>query len=140
MTSRAAEFDSEFLRDLRDILSSTSAAESYDSTGNVVLTTDTPFLDDWQLRSLDFDPDLGKKRIVAMLSSGGKTVEATIDAGDFGELGRKKSRSRAWNSTRYRDLAVLVSVLIEEQIVTWKPSELRADRVRIRRPADRDRD
>ncbi|MEP7024822.1 MAG: hypothetical protein ABJB47_13690 [Actinomycetota bacterium] len=118
MNSRTAEFDTAFLRDLREILLSTSVSESYDFTAKVTLTKDVPFLDAWQLLSLDFDPDLGKRRAVATLSAEGRTVEATIDACDFSELVRKKSRSRAWNSTRYRDLAVLVSVLIEEQNVT----------------------
>jgi hypothetical protein len=139
MAASGTGFDPQFLRDLREILRSDSTTEFYDAGGGVAATADMPFLEQWRLRSLDFDPVLGKKRVVAILSAAGKTVTATIDAADFPDLARKKSRSRAWNSTRYRDLAVLVSVLIQEQVVTWEPAELEADQVRIRRPADRDR-
>jgi hypothetical protein len=137
MNARAVELDEEFLGDLRKILLSTSVSESYDSAGRVTEVKDVPFLDRWQLLSLNFDPQLGRKRVVGIFSAEGKTVEATIDASDFKDLARKKSPNRAWNSTRYRDLVVLVSVLIDEQIVTWQPADLTEDRIRIQRPADR---
>ena len=137
MKPRVAEFDMEFLRDLREILLSASVSESYDSAGRALPRKNKPFLDPWQLRSFDFDPELGRKRVIAKFSSGGYEVEASIDASDFSGLVGRKSRNRAWNGTRYQDAAVLVSVLIEEQIVTWEPAELTASRIRICRPADR---
>lgn len=135
--ARTAEFDEEFLRELRELLLSTAVCESYDPAGEVTEVKDVPFLGKWHLAALDFDPELGKRRVIGSFSAEGRTVEATIDASDFGRLVRKKSRSRAWNSSRYRDLTVFVSVLIDEQIVTWHPANLTEDRIRIRRPADR---
>jgi hypothetical protein len=137
MRSRTPEFDAQFLQDLRNILLSTSEAESYDPSGNLISTENARFLDGWQLCSLNFDPNLGRERAIAKLSANEKVVTAVIDAKDFVKDKGHKSRNSKWNTTDYQDLAVLVSVLIEEQIITWNPSELKADRVRICSPVDR---
>ena len=132
-------FTEDFARELREILLSTSVAEIYDPPGELVDVREEPFLGEWQLRSLGFDPDLGPSRIICQLSAGDKEVTATVDASDFpSHRKQQRSRSRAWNNSQYHDLAVLLSVLIEEQILTRSPSKLRADHVRIRLPKDRD--
>jgi hypothetical protein len=96
-----------------------------------------PFLEQWHLSRLDFDPDLGKSRLVGVLTSAGKTVTATIDASDFPDLRDNTSNNPEWNGSAYHDLAVLLSVLIQEQILTWDPADILTDEIRIRRPADR---
>lgn len=70
-------------------------------------------------------------------ASGYRTVTATIDAIDFPDLRDNTSNNPEWNGSAYHDLAVLLSVLIQEQILTWDPADIRTDEIRIRRPADR---
>ncbi len=135
---RHTVFSQDFVGELRGILLSTSTAEIYDRAGKVAELKDEPFLAEWQLRSLAFDPQLGPSRVVCQLYSGAREVTATIDAGDFHDLLGKRSRSRMWNNSRYHDAAVLVSVLIQEQILTVSPGSMQADLVRIRLPKDRD--
>ena len=137
MKRKPAQFDERFLRELGAILRSTSIVESYDAAGRVTGRKEQPFPAPWQLDALYFDPEAGRRRAIAVFSSAGVTVTATIDASDFGRLVRKRTRNRAWNTSRYRDLAVHVSILIEEQIVCFEPAELAGTWLRIRSPADR---
>jgi hypothetical protein len=66
-------------------------------------------------------------------------VTATIDAGDFRSLHGNSSRSEEWNgSDHYHDLAVYVSVLLQEQIIGRSPDTI-PDHVRIQSPTDRSR-
>jgi hypothetical protein len=60
-----------------------------------------------------------------------------IDAGDFPDLRGNSSRSPEWNGSVYHDLAVHLSVLIQEQILTRDPADIGPGEIRIRRPADR---
>jgi hypothetical protein len=53
------------------------------------------------------------------------------------DLRKNASNSPAWNGSRYHDLAVHLSVLIQEQILTRDPADFSPDEIRIRRPADR---
>ncbi len=46
-------------------------------------------------------------------------------------------RQAEYSGSAYHDLAVLLSVLIQEQILTWDPADIRSDEIRIRIPADR---
>lgn len=137
MKRKTAQFDERFLRELGAILRSTSIRESYDVAGRVRERKEVPFPDPWQLESLGFDPEAGRQRAIALFSCAGVTVTATIDASDFGSLVAKRTRNRAWNGSHYRDIAVFVSILIEEQIVSWDPADLAGTRVRICSPADR---
>ena len=130
-------FGPSFLPELREILLSTGTGYSYGPDGELVSATDEPFLGPWRLRSLDYDRELGKSRVVCVLVAQGNEVTATIDAGDFPRLRRNTTRTRAWNgSDRYHDMAVQASVLIEEQILTKDPEEV-SGVVRIQVPAGR---
>lgn len=134
---KAFTFGDSFVPELREILTSTSTAISYDEDGNKVETGEQPFTYPWQLTWIGYDPDLGHGRAICKLKAEGKTVTATIDADDFRKLRRNNSRSRYWNgSEHYHDMAMLASTLIEEQIVTWDPSELGSE-VQIKLPRDR---
>jgi len=95
-----------------------------------------PFLEKWHLTQLDFDSNLGRSRVVCVLTGAGKTVTATIDARDFADL-RDNTSTIEYSGSAYHDLAVLLSVLIQEQILTWDPADIRSDEIRIRIPADR---
>jgi hypothetical protein len=130
-------FGPSFLPELREILLSTGTGYSYGPDGELAAVTDEPFLGPWRLRSLAYDRELGKSRVVCVLVAGGNEVTATIDAGDFPRLRRNSTRTRSWNgSDRYHDMAVQASVLIEEQILTRDPEEV-SGVVRIQVPADR---
>jgi hypothetical protein len=133
-------FGPSFLPELREILLSVGEATSYGPDGMPTEVRDEPFLGGWQLRGLAYDPKRGRSRVVCVLTAtDGRDVTATIDASDFRDLRGNTSRSRAWNgSASYHDLAVAVSVLIEEQIITQEPGMV-PDRVRIQSPADRPR-
>jgi len=64
-------------------------------------------------------------------------VTAIIDVGYFHDLRDNASSSPAWNGSRYHGLAVHLSVLIQEQILTRDPADFSPDEIHIRRPADR---
>ena len=131
------EFGPSVLPELRKILLSTGKGKFYSPDGRLTEVKQVPFLEQWHLSRLDFDPDLGKSRLVGVLTGAGKTVTATIDASDFPDLRDNTSNNPEWNGSAYHDLAVLLSVLIQEQILTWDPADIRIDEIRIRRPADR---
>ena len=134
------EFGPSVVPELPEILLSTSEGAFYDRDGRLIELREVPFLEEWQLSRLDFDPDLGRSRVVGVLTGAGKTVTATIDVGDFPDLRDNTSINREWNgSAAYHDLAVLLSVLIQEQILTWDPADIYSDEIRIRVPADRDK-
>jgi hypothetical protein len=131
------EFGPSVLPELRKILLSSGEGKFYGPDGRLTEVKQVPFLEQWHLSRLDFNPDLGKSRLVGVLTSAGKTVTATIDASDFPDLRDNTSNNPEWNGSAYHDLAVLLSVLIQEQILTWDPADIRTDEIRIRRPADR---
>jgi hypothetical protein len=80
-----------------------------------------PLLEEWHLSRLDFDPDLGRNRLVCVLTGAGTTVTATIDAGDFADLRDNASNNPVWNGSAYHDLAVQLSGLIQEQVLVRIP-------------------
>lgn len=133
-------FGPSFLPELREILLSVGEATSYGPDGRPTEVRDEPFLGEWRLRSLAYDARRDRSRVVCVLTAGdGREVTATIDASDFRDLRRNSSRSPEWNgSAHYHDLAVAVSVLIEEQIITHDPDTV-PDQLRIQSPADRAR-
>ncbi len=131
------EFGPSVVPELRKILLSTGEGEFYGPDGRLTEVKQVPFLEQWHLSRLDFDPDLGRSRLVCALTSAGKTVTATIDVGDFPDLRDNTSNSPEWNGSAYHDLAVLLSVLIQDQILTWDPADICSDEIRIRIPADR---
>ena len=131
------EFGPSVLPELRKILLSTGEGKFYDPDGRLTEVKQVPFLEQWQLSRLDFDPDLGRSRVVCVLTGAGKTVTATIDASDFPDLRDNTSNSPEWNGSAYHDLAVLLSVLIQEQVLVRDPADISTDDIRIRRPADR---
>jgi hypothetical protein len=134
------EFGPSVVPELREILLSTGEGAFYGPDGRLIELRQVPFLEEWQLTRLDFDPDLGRSRVVGVFTGAGKTVTATIDADDFPDLRDNTSINREWNgSATYHDLAVHLSVLVQEQILTWDPADIRSDKIRIRRPADRDK-
>ena len=134
---KALTFGDSFVSELRDILTSSSTATFFGQNGKEIETRKQQFTYPWQLTWIGYDPDLGHSRVICKLAAEGKTVIAVLDAGDFRKLRENNSRSRAWNdSGHYHDMAVLASTLIEEQIVTWDPSQLDSD-VRIKLPQDR---
>ena len=134
------EFGPSVVPELREILLSTSEGAFYDRDGRLIELREVPFLGEWQLSRLDFDSNLGRSRVVGVFAGAGKTVTATIDVGDFPDLRDNTSINREWNgSAAYHDLAVHLSVLIQEQILTWDPADIRSDEIRIRIPADRDK-
>jgi hypothetical protein len=133
------EFGPSVVPELREILLSTSEGAFYDRDGRLIELREVPFMGEWHMSRLDFDPHLGRSRVVCVLTGAGKTVTATIDASDFPDLRGNTSINREWNgSAAYHDLAVLLSVLIQEQVLTWDPADI-SDEIRIRRPADRDK-
>jgi hypothetical protein len=133
----ALMFGASFVPELRDILTSISTATSFDENGDEIATREQPFTYPWRLTWIGYDPDLGRSRVICKLAAESGTVAAVIDAGDFRKLRANNSRSGAWNNSgHYHDMAVLASTLIEEQIVTWDPSQLGSE-VQIRLPKDR---
>jgi hypothetical protein len=126
-------FDDGFVKELGAILKSTVSSEHFDSTGNSTGITREPFTGKWVLRKLEFEPGTGRTRVTCHFTArnGDRDVVATIDASDFQQLIGKRSRNPAFNSSRHSDLAVLVSVYIEEQILTYDPTDLATDEVRI---------
>lgn len=134
---KAFTFGESFVPELREILTSISTAMSYGRNGNEIETREQPFTYPWKLTWIGYDPGIGRGRVICKLAAEGKTVAAVIDADDFRKLRRNNSRSGAWNgSEHYHDMAVLASTLIEEQVVTWDPSELGSE-VQIKLPKDR---
>jgi hypothetical protein len=130
-------FGDSFVPELREILTSTSIITSYRKNGSVIATREQSFTYPWQLTWIGYDPGLGRSRVVCKLTAEGKTVTAIIDVADFQKLRGNSSRSRAWNgSEHYHNMAVLASSLIEEQIVTWDPSQLSSE-IQIKLPKDR---
>jgi hypothetical protein len=47
------------------------------------------------------------------------------------------STSPEWNGSAHHDLAVQLSTLIQEQVLTWDPADIPTDQIRIQTPADR---
>lgn len=131
------EFGPSVVPELREILLSMSEAAFYGPDGRLNEIKDVPFLEEWQLTRLDFDPDLGRSRIICVLTGAGKKVTAIIDAGDFPDLRGNTSKSPEWNGSAYHDLAVHLSVLIQEQVLTRDPADISPGEIHIRRPADR---
>jgi hypothetical protein len=131
------EFGPSVVPELRKILLSTGEGAFYGPDGRLTEVREVPFLEEWQLSRLGFDPDLGRSRVVCVLTGAGKVVTATIDVGDFPDLRDNTSNSPEWNGSAYHDLAVLLSVLIQEQVLVRDPADIRTDEIRIRRPADR---
>jgi hypothetical protein len=131
------EFGPSVVPELREILLSVSEGEFYDPDGRLIEVREVPFLEEWHLSRLDFDPDLGRSRLVCVLTGAGKTVTATIDAGDFADLRDNTSNSPEWNGSAYHDLAVQLSVLIQEQVLVRDPADVSTDEIRIQLPADR---
>ena len=130
-------FGPSFLPELREILLSSGEAVHYGPDGEPTKFWEEPFLGAWRLRSLAYDEELGKSRVICVLAADGKEVTATIDASDFPHLRRNSSRTKAWNgSDHYHDMAVHASVLIQEQILTYDPDAV-PDQVRIQSPTDR---
>lgn len=115
---------------------STSEAASYGPDGGLIEVSEVPFLGEWHLSGLGFDRDLGRSRVVCVLTGAGKAVEAIIDAEDFLDVRDNTSKSQEWNDSAYHDLAVLLSTLIQEQVLTWDPADIGANTIYIRRPAD----
>jgi hypothetical protein len=131
------EFGPSVLPELRKILLSTGEGKFFGADGRLIEVKQVPFLEEWHLDGLDFDPDLGRSRLVGVLTGAGKTVTATIDASDFPDLRDNTSISPEWNgSASYHDLAVHLSVLIQEQVLVRDPADV-PEQIRIRRPADR---
>jgi hypothetical protein len=136
MKAARAVFGESFVPELREILTSTSTVTDYSQDGRQQPTREQPFTAPWRLRWIGIAQDSGNSRVTCGLEADGKTVTATIDAADFRKISRNTSRSRAWNGSNYHDMAVMASTLIEEQILTWDPSQL-ADEIQIRVPSDR---
>ena len=133
------KFGPSVVPELRQILLSTSEGAFYGPDGRLTAVREVPFLGEWHLTRLDFDPDLGRRRIIGVLTGADKEVTAIIDVGDFPDLRDNTSKSPEWNTSAYHDLAVHLSDLIQEQILTWDPADISSGEIRIRRPADRDK-
>jgi hypothetical protein len=129
-------FDDGFIKELGAILRSTVSIEHFDPGGNSTGITTGLFTGKWVLRALGFKPGTGRTCVTCRFAArdGDRDVVATIDASDFQRLIGKRSRDPGFNSSRYSDLAVLVSVYIEEQILSYDPEDLAADKVRIPAP------
>jgi hypothetical protein len=135
---RPMTFGRSFLPELREILLSMDKATYYGRDGEPTQVRDEPFLEQWRLRSLGYDPEQGGSRVMCVLTTAdGRDVTATIEASDLPSLRRNSSRSKEWNgSDHYHDLAVYVSVLLQEQIIGRNPDTV-PDHVRIQSPVDR---
>jgi hypothetical protein len=136
MKAVRAVFGDSFIPELREILTSTATATFYSPDGRRQVTREQPFTYPWRPRWIGIAQDSGNSRVTCGLEADGKIVTATIDAADFGRMSRNTSRSRAWNESKYHDMAVQASTLIEEQILTWDPSMLDGE-IQIRLPSDR---
>ncbi len=129
-------FGDSFVPELEEILTSTSTVIAFGPDGKQQSTTEQPFTYPWRLLSIGFAEDSGGSRVECELEAGGKAVTATVDAAHFRQLSRNSSRTRAWNDSRYHDMAALASTLIQEQVLTWDPTKL-PNEVQIRLPIDR---
>ena len=87
----------------------------------------------WTLRSLSFEPESSRQRLVARFTGHGKTVIAVMDAEDFPDL-LHGEHDPFFNSTRYSDLAFYLSILLEEHLLTRDPDDIRAGEMRIATP------
>jgi len=106
------EFGPGVVPELRQILLSTSEGAFYAPDGRLTEIREVPFLGEWHQARLDFDPDLGRSRIIGVLTRAGKAVKAVIDVGDFLDLRGNASKSPEWNGGRYHGPGVHLSVLI----------------------------
>jgi hypothetical protein len=132
----ATKFDTGFVDELSEILHSEARGVAYDAKGKPTPRA-MPFTGEWELLSVGIEPGTGRTRVSCRFYAANREVTATIDAADFSDLVGKQSRDPAFNSTGYSDLAVLVSILIQEQVLTYRPSALKAHQVRICLPKDR---
>lgn len=132
-----ARFDAHFVNELSEILRSEAEGLVYDAKGKATPHS-RPFTGEWELRSVGLEPHSAGTRVTCRLHAGDSDVIATIDAADFPGLVGKRSHDPGFNTTEFSDLAVLTSLLIQEQITTFSPSGLTQHRVRIRLPKDRD--
>jgi hypothetical protein len=131
--TQSLEFPPEFIWELTQILNSEAISSRYDASGKVVQSSE-PFTGNWRLESLDFEPDVDRRRVVVGFNDGDRVVKAVINATDFPDL-INGEHNPAFNSTRYSDLAFYVSILLMELILTRDPSSVKADEVRIYSPA-----
>jgi hypothetical protein len=56
------EFGPSVLPELREILLSTGEGKFFGPSGRLIEVKQVPFLEEWHLDRLDFDPDLGRSR------------------------------------------------------------------------------
>src|SRR5260370_10646125 len=133
----AARFDPKFVNELSEILRSEAEGVVYGAKGKAAPYSRL-FTGDWELRSVGIEPDSAGTRVICRLQAENIEVIATIEAADFPDLVGKRSPEPAFNSTGYSDLAVLTSLLIQEQITTFSPATLTRSQVRICLPKDRD--
>jgi hypothetical protein len=87
------EFGPSVVPELREILLSTSEGKFFGPDGRLTAVREVPIRGVWHHRRLDFDSNLGRSRVVCVLTRAGMTVTATIDAGDFADLRDNTSTS-----------------------------------------------
>lgn len=125
------EFPEGVLDGLREILLSSGEGTFYGPGGEVIGTGQVPFLAGWHLDRIGFDPDLGRSRIVCVLSREGTTVTGVIDAGDWidgGSYAYAPMTGATWG-----EVTPMLSVAVQEKILTRDPAEFGGDtEVRIR--------
>src|SRR5260370_34491364 len=112
------EFGPSVVPELREILLSTSEGAFYGPDGRLTEVREVPFLGEWQLSRLGFDPDLGRSRLVCALTGAGQLATATSRADNFPDLRGNTSTSPGWKHSAYHHLAVVPSTLIQEQVPT----------------------
>ncbi len=109
------EFDDALLSELREALASVIGV--------------------WKVLSVRF-ADGNRSRVICTVAGDGREVRAIIDASDFRDL-IGKSRRADYNRSSYNDLVFNLSILLEEEIFSYRPQDLPDDEVRIRPQADR---
>lgn len=120
-------FDPGFVRELEKILRSEVVIAEFDSAGRSLGQRKGRFTGDWELRSLEFDPRSDREVVVACLCYPVGQVVARIHAEDFQQLIGKRQRDRRFNDSKVSDLTVVVSTLIEEQVL-WGPADIAGTR------------
>jgi hypothetical protein len=131
----APQFPRRFIEELEEILGSESVSGRYDRSTGELTETRGPFLENWQLGSVAFEPGSDRRRVVVTLRGGGRAVEAVLDADDFLDFLRGEAHID-FNKTGYSDLAYFVSILFMEQFMGLDPSRVTARRIRVRHPPD----
>jgi hypothetical protein len=125
MTSALPSFDPRVLTKLQQVLSSTAVEFAYGATGAAPYAErQIPFLEEFTLRRLAFEPGSGRQRIRIHLTDGSRDIVAIADANDYIDVSRMSRRNRLYPNLSVEDeVANLIATHLLEALRTFGPGE-----------------